>query len=181
MKSVLKKSWPKNISETLHYRFGEKPLHEYLMDHAIDRPDQTAYIFYGNHITWKQLYDHTSKLTYFLKNQGIMKGDRIASFMQNCPQYLIGHYAIQMLGAVVVPLNPMYKESELEYFITEAEIKAVIAGQELYKQLENVTFKSSLFQFIITTHYTDFLIKDLTTLPLTDELKTAKKEIKETF
>lgn len=180
MKSILKKSWPKNISETLHYRFGEKPLHEYLMDHAIDRPDQTAYIFYGNHITWKQLYDHTSKLAHFLKNQGIMKGDRIALFMQNCPQYLIGHYAIQMLGAVVVPLNPMYKESELEYFINEAEIKAVIAGQELYKQLENVTFKSSLFQFIITTHYTDFLIEDLT-LPLTDELKTAKKEIKETF
>src|SRR5690625_962947 len=109
---MLKKSWPKNISETLHYRFGEKPLHEYLMDHAIDRSDQTAYIFYGNHITWKQLYDHTSRLAHFLKNQGITKGDRIALFMQNCPQYLIGHYAIQMLGAVVVPLNPMYKESE---------------------------------------------------------------------
>src|SRR5699024_4953215 len=156
------------------------PLHEYLMDHAIDRPDQTAYIFYGNHITWKQLYDHTSRLAHFLKNQGITKGDRIALFMQNCPQYLIGHYAIQMLGAVVVPLNPMYKESELKYFINEAEIKAVIAGQELYKQLENVTFKSSLLQFIITTHYTDFLIEDLT-LPVTDESKTAKKEIKETF
>src|SRR5699024_2337761 len=74
-----------------------------------------------------------------------------------------------------------YKESELEYFINEAEIKAVIAGEDLYNRLENVTFKSSLLQFIITTHYTDFLIKDLTTLPLTDELKTAKKEIKETF
>jgi len=178
LKSILKKSWPKNISETLHYRFGEKPLHEYLMDHAIDRSDQTAYIFYGNHITWKQLYDHTSRLAHFLKNQGITKGDRIALFMQNCPQYLIGHYAIQMLGAVVVPLNPMYKESELEYFINEAEIKAVIAGQELYKQLENV--KSSALQFTITTHYTDYLIEDLT-LPLPDELKTVKKEIKETF
>src|SRR5690625_1688916 len=150
------------------------------MDHAIDRPDQTAYIFYGNQITWKQLYDHTSRLAHFLKNQGIMKGDRIALFMQNCPQYLIGHYAIQMLGAIVVPLNPMYKESELEYFINEVEIKAVIAGQELYKQLENVTYHSSSLQFIITTHYTDFLIKDVT-LPLPEELKTTKKEIKETF
>src|SRR5699024_10942036 len=96
-------------------------------------------------------------------------------------QYLIGHYAIQMVGAVVVPSNPMYKESQLQSFINEAEIKAAIAGQELYNKLENVTFKSSLLQFIITTHYTDFLIKDLTTHPLTDELKTAKKEIKETF
>src|SRR5690625_7404791 len=72
----------------------------------------------------------------------------------------------------------MYKESELEYFINEAEIKAVMAGQELYKQLENV--KSSALQFTITTHYTDYLIEDLT-LPLPDELKTVKKEIKDTF
>src|SRR5699024_5567685 len=150
MKSVLKKSWPKGISETLHYRFGEKPLHEYLMDHAIDRPDQTAYIFYGNQLSWQQLYDHTSRLAHSLKNQGIVTCDLIALFMQICPHYLIGHYVIQMLGAVVVPLNPMYKESELEYFINEAEIKAVIAGQELYNQHENVTFKSSLLQFIIT-------------------------------
>src|SRR5690625_178682 len=172
------KSRPKTISETLHYRFGEKPLHEYLMDHAIDRPDQTAYIFYGNHITWKQLYDHTSRLAHYLKNQGIKKGDRIALFMQNCPQYLIGHYAIQMLGGIVVPLNPPYKKTELEYFINEAEIKAVIAGQELYKQLKNV--KSSSLQFTITTHYTDYLIKDLT-LPLPDELRTGKKKLKGTL
>jgi len=178
LKSILKKSWPQGITETLHYRFGEKPLHEYLIQHAIDRPNQTAYIYYGNHITWEQLYDHTSRLAHFLKNQGIRKGDRVALFMQNCPQYLIGHYAIQMLGAVVVPLNPMYKESELKYFINEAEVKGIIAGQELYKQLKNMKFSS--LQFIITTHYTDFLIKDLT-LPLPEELKTTKREIKETF
>src|SRR5699024_12036147 len=110
------------------------------------------------------LYDHTSRLAHFLKNQGIMKGDRIALFMQNCPQYLIGHYAIQMLGAVVVPLNPMYKESELEYFINEAEIKAIIAGQELYNQLEKVRFNASLLQFIITHNYTHFMVKYLTNI-----------------
>lgn len=180
MKSILKKSWPKGISETLHYRFGEKPLHEYLIRNAKERPDQTAYIFYGNHITWKQLSDNTSRVAQFLKQQGITKGDRIALFMQNCPQYLIGHYAIQMLGAIVVPLNPMYKESELEYLINVAEVKAVIAGQELYKQIESAKTKTASINFIITTYYADFIIEDLT-LPLPDELKMKKQDIKNTF
>ncbi|MGY0694472.1 AMP-binding protein [Virgibacillus sp. FSP13] len=180
MKSVLKKSWPKEVPESLNYRLGEKPLHEYLMQNAIKRPDQAAYIYYGNTITWEQLNDKTQRFAQFLKHQGVTKGSRVALFMQNCPQYLIGHYAIQMLGAMVVPLNPMYKESELEYFINEAEIQAVITGQELYIQVENIKNKIPSLQFMVTTNYADFL-SEKQTLPLPDELKIKKQEIKSTF
>ncbi|WP_423241345.1 AMP-binding protein [Oceanobacillus zhaokaii] len=180
MRSVLKKSWPKGVPDTLKYRLGEKPLHEYLMKNALERPGQTAYVFYGNNITWSQLNNNTRCFAQFLYNLGVSKGDRIALFMQNCPQYLIGHYAIQMLGAIVVPLNPMYKESELEYFINEAEIKAVIAGQELYHLVENIKVKTPSLQYIITTNYADFL-PDIPTLPLPNELKTTIERINSDF
>ncbi len=168
------------MPKTLNYRQGKKPLHEYLMQNAIERPDQTAYIYYGNPITWEELNNKTKQFAQFLKHQGVTKGSRVALFMQNCPQYLIGHYAIQMLGATVVPLNPMYKESELEYFINEAEIQAVIAGQELYIQVENIKDKIPSLQFMVTTNYTDFL-SEKQTLPLPDELKIKKQKIKDTF
>jgi len=180
VKSILKKSWPKDIPKNLKYRLGEKPLHEYLIQNAIDRPHEPGYVFYGNKITWNQLKDKTQRFARFLKNQGIEKGDRIALFMQNCPQYLIGHYAIQMLGAIVDPLHPMYNESELEYLINEAEIQAIVAGQELYKQVENIKDKLVSLQFVVTTHYPDFLSNHLT-LPLPEELKTEKQEIIGTF
>lgn len=180
MTSTLKKSWPKGVSEKLNYRFGEKPLHEYLAQHAEERPDQIAYVFYGREISWHQLNDSIRRLAQFLKNEGICKGDRIGLYMQNCPQYLIGHYAIQTLGAIVVPLNPMYKTTELAHLINEAEIKAVIAGQELYKQLESVRDKLTPLEFVVTTNYADFLPGDVT-LPLPDELKMEKQEMKSTF
>ena len=180
MKSMTKKSWPKGVLETLHYRLGEKPLHEYLMDNAKERPEETAYVYYGNNLTWSQLQDDTGRLAQFLKDQGVGKGDRIALFMQNCPQYLIGHYAIQMLGAIVVPLNPMYKEAELEYLINEADIKAVIAGQELYPTMEAVKGKAKSLQFIITTHYADFL-SESPTLPLPAEFLAEKVTMERTF
>ncbi|GGN52332.1 MULTISPECIES: AMP-binding protein [Oceanobacillus] len=180
MKSILKKSWPSDMQETLHYRLGEKPLHEYLLQNAINHPQQTAYTYYGNNITWQQLSDNSRRFAQFLKGEGVSKGDRIALYMQNCPQYLICHYAIQMLGAIVVPLSPMYKEAELLYFINEAEIKAIISAQELYEQVEAVKQQTTSLQFIITTHYTDFL-PEAKTLPLPDELKIEKKKLNSNF
>ena len=44
MTSLLKKSWPKDLPETLKYRI-EQPLHAYLLANAKDYPDETAYIF----------------------------------------------------------------------------------------------------------------------------------------
>ncbi|PWF46709.1 AMP-dependent synthetase, partial [[Kluyvera] intestini] len=124
-----------------------------------------GYLYYGNTITWKQLSDYTQKFASFLQSKGIGKGDRIALYMQNCPQYLIGHYAIQMLGAIVVPLNPMYKPSELIYFISEAEIKAIISSQELYQHIESIKSETLSLEFIVTTNYIDLLPEQLT-LPL---------------
>ncbi|AXF55357.1 AMP-binding protein [Salicibibacter kimchii] len=166
--------------EPLDYRLGEKPLHEYLIQNANDHSNQTAYNFYGNEISWSQLVDDTRRLAKFLQNKGVAKGDKVALYMQNCPQYLLGHYAIQMLGATVVPLNPMYKASELEYFINEAEIMAMIAGDELYDQVDAIKAKTPSLQFVMTTAYTDYLSENRT-LPLPDELKREKQKIDNTF
>src|SRR5690625_3068965 len=114
MNSVLRKSCPKKISKELNYRLVENPLHEYIILNALDKPDQPCYVFYENEITWKELNYQTKQFAQFLKNQGIVKGSRVALFMQNCPQYVVGHYAVQMLGVVVIPLNSMYTESVLE-------------------------------------------------------------------
>ncbi|MFD2639340.1 AMP-binding protein [Piscibacillus salipiscarius] len=171
MRDLLRKSWPKDVPETLTYRLGEKPLHDYLLKNAMEKPNQSGYVFYGQNLTWKELADDALRLAEFLSLKGIRKGDRVALYLQNSPQYIIGHYAIQMIGAVVVPLNPMYKESELDYFLNEAEIKVVIAGQELYTQIKNVSSKAPSLEFVITTNYANYLPGN-PTLPVPKELNT---------
>lgn len=182
MKNVLKKSWPDYLPNHLVYRQGQKPLHEYLIQNAKEYPHDIAYIYYGKSITWKQLNDDSNRLAHFFKKKGIKKGDRIALFMQNCPQYLIGHYAIQKLGAIVVPLNPMYKEAELEYLINEAAVQALIAGQELYARIQKIKEKIPSLYFVITTNYADYLPCEIEpTFPIPDELKLTKQKINGTY
>lgn len=178
--SVLRKSWPECIPNEIKYRLGEKPLHEYLIINASEIPNEVSYIFYGNEITWKQLCNSSLKFASFLETKGITKGDRVAIYMQNCPQYLIGHYAIQMIGAIVVPLNPMYKAAELQYSIEEVKIKAIIASQELFGELENIVGKTETLEFVITTNYRDFLSEQVT-LPIPNELNLKKQKIRSTY
>lgn len=180
MKAIIRKSWPKDLSQTLVYRLGEKPLHEYLLQNSRDYPNEIGYTYYGRDLTWREMADYTSRIASFLRAQGIVKGDRVALYMQNCPQYILSHYAVQMLGAIVVPLNPMYKASELNYFISEAGIKAIIAAQELYSNLESILDEATTLQFIVTTNYTDLLIEK-STIPIPDELKIEKEVIANTF
>ncbi|MFA8440069.1 AMP-binding protein [Pueribacillus sp. YX66] len=174
--AVKLKSWPQSISKTLQYRLGEKPLHDYLIHNGENYSNETAYIFYGHDITWGQLSNDTRRFARFLQAQGVVKGDRIGLFMQNCPQYLISHYAVQMLGAIVVPLNPMYKESELEYLMNEVEIKAVVVGEELYPLIDAVKSKVESLAFTVSVHYADYLADEVT-IPIPDELKIEKQVI----
>jgi long-chain acyl-CoA synthetase len=166
--------WPKDVSQKLEYRLGEKPLHEYLKANAIQIPNKVAYSFYGNDLTWRQMDEYVDRFAAFLANEGVTKGDCIALFLQNCPQYIIAHYGIQRLGGTVVPLNPMYKKAELEYLLNEAKVKGILSGQELYGQIQGASVNISSLEFIVTTNYADFL-PEQPTLPVPEELKIEKK------
>lgn len=180
MRDLLQKSWPSGVSKTLSYRLGQRPLHEYVKQNATDTPNHIAYCFYGRDLSWKEMDQSVDKFAQFLDIKGVKKGDRIALFMQNCPQYIIAHYGIQRLGGIVVPLNPMYKESELEYLINEAKIKAVVIGQELNSILDTVRPKTPSIEFVVTTNYADYLPDD-PSLPLPEELRLETQHIHNSY
>lgn len=149
--------WPADLPRTVSYRYGEKPIHEYLFDNEREVPDQPAYIFYGREVTWGELGQSVRKLAAFLKERGLRKGDRIGLYMQNCPQYPIAHYAIQTIGAVVSPLNPQYKDAEVKYQLSNSEARAVIAGEDLAATVERVRADIPSLELVVTTAYADYL------------------------
>lgn len=75
------------------------------------RSDKTAITFEnenGNQITlsYEQLYQEVAKLQYFLKKQGIEKGDRVAGFLPNMIETIIAMLATTSLGAVWTSTSP---------------------------------------------------------------------------
>ena len=94
-------------------------------------PDKAATQFLGAMLSYRELRRQAEALAGWLRAQGVGKGDRVALFMQNCPQYLVAFYAINRADAVVVPVNPMNREDEFGHYLTDPETRVVICSGEL--------------------------------------------------
>ncbi|WP_429893872.1 AMP-binding protein [Geobacillus thermoleovorans] len=148
--------WPSRLPKKLHYVLGEQPLYHYLRHRGEREENEPAYIFYNKVVTWGTLLDHVRRFARYLQEKGVRKGSYVALYMQNCPQYIIAHFAIQQLGGVVVPLNPMYRESELAYFFAEVPLVGIIAGEEGLSRIQQAEQQTAPLSFIVTCHYGDY-------------------------
>lgn len=156
MEDCKRKYWPQNLDPELSYRQGQKPLHEYLRDNANLNPEKVAIIWYGREITYRELNDLSEGFATFLTVSGVKKGDHVALFLTNSPQYFIAHYGIQKIGAVVGPCSPLFKEWELEYQLNNMEAKVIVAADGLYDIVMKVQSKTQIEQ-VILTNYGDLL------------------------
>lgn len=133
-----------------------KPLHEYLREHAQRTPEKAAVIYYGKELSYGDLDLFSDKLAGFLYEKGIRKGDKVALFMQNSPQYIVSHFAVQKIGGIVGPCNPMFKEWELEYELNDLKAKAIITLDHLYPTFHKIQ-QSTNVETVIISNYADML------------------------
>lgn len=156
----------------LVYRNGDKPLFAYLRQHAEERPDDPAIVWFGRVITWRELDAWSDKFASFLHSVGVRQGDRVAIYLQNCPQYHIAHYGIQKLGAIVGPCSPMFKQWELADEVGDLAANVIVTSDLGYPLVAEVK-KSLSIDHVVVTSYAD-LLPDEPTLPIPDDLRYAK-------
>ena len=95
-------------------------------------PDKTAYLFFGRALGYAELHRQCEALAGWLQQHaGVKRGDRVALYMQNCPQYVVAYYAILRADAVVVPVNPMNKADEFGHYITDPQTRVAICSADL--------------------------------------------------
>ncbi|MFH1414225.1 MAG: class I adenylate-forming enzyme family protein, partial [Candidatus Omnitrophota bacterium] len=88
--------------------------------------DKPALIFKNQSISFTQLRDTSYKLTNSLIKLGVKKGDKIAIYLPNCPEYIYSYLAIWSIGATAVPLDFMLTEAELASCMGHSETKILI-------------------------------------------------------
>ncbi len=134
----------------------DQPLHQHLRRHARERPQQTAIVWYGRAIGWRELDDWSDAVGAHLQSLGVGKGDPVVLFMNNCPQYLVAHYAIQKIGAVVCPCGPLNKAHELQYQLDDLGARVIIAADKLLPVVEQVRAQTQLAH-VLAVRYGDLL------------------------
>ena len=145
------------------------PLHEHLRQHARTTPDRAAYLWYGRAITWAELDVASDAFAARLQALGVQKGEPVALFMNNCPQYVMAHYGIQKIGAIVCPCGPLNKEHELEYQLTDLQARVIVAADVLLPVVDKVRAKTAL-QHVFVVRYAELLPEGAPSIDVPAEL-----------
>lgn len=89
--------------------------------------NKPALIFRDQPVSFASLKESSFKLADSLKKLGVTKGDRVAIYLPNWPEYCLSYLACWAIGATCVPLDFMLTEDELVSCITHSEAKLLIA------------------------------------------------------
>ncbi len=116
-----------------------------------------ALYYFDRVISYEELDEMSDAFACGLQDLGLKKGDRVALYLQNIPQFIIAQFGIWKSGGIVVPLNPMYKEKELSYYFQDANIKILVSMESLFHEgIQKVTQEAGV-EYIITTSELDFI------------------------
>ncbi len=109
--------------------------------------DREALEWLGKVYTFGDLEDRSNRVANLLIKRGIRKGDRIAVYLANRIEIIDIYIACLKIGAVFVPINILYRDTEIDHIMKDAEPSALISdrdpGVPSFWPLERVTRDSS--------------------------------------
>lgn len=148
--------WPAGLPTAPVYPHGEVALGEYLRAWARLRPAHPALIYYGTEVSYAELDELSERCAALLASHGIGVGDRVAVMIGNCPQFHVVFYGILKLGAVYVPVNPLFKEEELRYELNDSGATAIVVLDQLADMLMAVKSQTRI-RTVFTTSQGEML------------------------
>ncbi|RJP74636.1 MAG: long-chain fatty acid--CoA ligase [Candidatus Abyssobacteria bacterium SURF_17] len=141
-------------------RYPKVPAY-FMLDLAASKyKDSLATDFYGATLTYRELRSQVNKLAVALADMGIRKGDRVGLMLPNCPQIIIGYYAILRIGAIVVNVNPLYMERELEHQLNDSGTETLFCLDMHIDKARKVKETTSL-KNVVVTRVTDYMIPEV--------------------
>ena len=117
---------------------------------------KVALIFYGKKISYQELKEATNRFAAALADLGVKKGDTVALYLLNCPQYVISYFAALKAGAKITPISPVYTSKEVKHQLQDSDAKTVICEDLLY---DNVASGGVELDNVILSNISDYLPK----------------------
>lgn len=113
-------------------------------------PGNTAIIYMGEKFSYRRLYDLSARFAGALQDLGVAKGDRVMIYVSNCVQWIIAFIGIQKIGAVIVPVSPIYTSHELDYMVKDSGAETLICLDTNFCYVKEVMEKKGLKRVIVT-------------------------------
>jgi len=129
----------------------EVPLTSFVLQRARQLGDKPALIDgpSGRTITYGQLPDLVGRAAAGLAARGFRKGDCLAIFSPNLPEYAIAFHAVASIGGVVTPVNPLYTVRELSNQLSDAGARFLLTIPQLLATARDAVGQTSVEEIFV--------------------------------
>ncbi|HEU0101225.1 MAG TPA: AMP-binding protein [Mycobacteriales bacterium] len=140
--------------------YGDQPAdYELEFAHALEMfeaglardPGGTAITYFDGVLSREELDAQSDALASGLLANGFQRGDRLAVYLQNVPQFVISMVATWKAGGVMVSINPMSRRRELSYLLKDSGAKVLVALEALYDEVGREVVPETDVQLVLTT------------------------------
>lgn len=105
-----------------------------LVTTATEKPDRAAIKFMGNDLSYAQIHGLAAKVAGQLRAAGVEPGDRVAIILPNVPAFPVVFFGSLLAGAIVVPMNPLLKSGEIDFFFTNSGAKVAFVWPDFVEE-----------------------------------------------
>jgi len=121
-------------------------------------PNRSALVFpvaaagrlFHTTLNYSQLQEKVNAFAASLQTLGIAKGDRVALFLPNCPQFVIAYLGAIHIGAIAVPVNPLYSAREAEDQLKDCGARIAVTLDNFYPLIKEVQARTPLTRVIVS-------------------------------
>lgn len=124
--------YPDTVPGSLEY--PDEPIWWLLARAAKARPARTAVHYYGQQLSYAELFAEAQKAASMFTQQGVQPDDRVGLLLPNTPEYIVAAYGIWMAGGVVVSINPLSSPRETAEIIASTDCRVVVT-LDMFKPL----------------------------------------------
>jgi long-chain acyl-CoA synthetase len=129
-----------------------------MFEAAVERAgDRTAVQYFDSALTFAEVDRLSDGLALGFHDLGVQRGDRVAAYMQNVPQFMLTMVASWKVGAILVSANPMLKGAELTRLLADSGAKLLVCQESLYREVVEPIRGETDLREVITTSELDFI------------------------
>ena len=125
---------------------------------AASSADRPLVHYFGRTLTIGEVDRATDALAAAFVERGFARGERVALYLQNVPQFVLAVIATWKAGGIVVSVNPMNKGRELTYVLEDSGASVLVTLESLYAEVaRDVVASVKTVRTVVTTNELDFL------------------------
>ncbi|MEV4229928.1 AMP-binding protein [Streptomyces bobili] len=123
---------------------------------AAEAPERPFLAYFDGRLTYREADELSDSVAGHLAARGLERGDRVAVLLQNSPGFVLAVLGAWKAGAIVVPVNPMYKSGEVGHVLRDGEVAALICADRAWESYLRQAAADSPVRIVLTACELDF-------------------------